>query len=292
MSTGDGVTGLDVSKWQTTTPSLAGHDFLFARASIGTKRDEMYATHVWNARKAGVLVGAYHFNHAPLSIADQVSVFLSAAGDVDFYALDVEGTAAFSHAQAADFIKRVQATGRKCGLYHSLSGFFDAGQDFDWVAYWSDQPPTRNWDIWQFGSINGIDGNRFNGTLTQLKALAGKEPMAQLPITSVIPKIIDIPVGAKRFLPDGTIDLIFDTAYANRFSPYAVGTMRAYYATVDGKMVVRLISGATNLRDATPPDATPFDQAQLDAATAIARGEGVAEGAAGERSRLRKLLGI
>lgn len=265
-----GVTGLDVSHWQRTTPRLAGHEFLFARATIGTEQDSLYDAHIAAARKAGVLTGAYHFNWDTVSVDAQVDAFLRAAGDVDLYALDVEGANAFSHRQAEDFIDGVQSRGHKIGLYHSLSGFFAAGQDWDWVAYWADQPPPRSWDIWQFGPINGIDGNRFNGSLEALQALAGTGgSMAQTPITDTTPKIIDIPKASKRYNLDSKPDgYTFVQGHVNRPSPYGVGSLRSFYATVDGKLVLRL-AAAVNVRDipgvpAPPADATPFSQTDVD----------------------------
>jgi hypothetical protein len=177
------VDGIDVSHWQSTTPSLSGLGFLFARKSIGTTQDEKYALHIGNARRAGLLTGAYHFNWSSTSIADQVRAFLANAGDVDFYALDVEvnrhtnsdgsvtTTPQFTKAQAHEFIDRVQATGRECGLYMSDSGFYsDVGQDWNWVANWSNRP-SRPFRFWQYHG-GPIDRNRFDGTLAQLRALA------------------------------------------------------------------------------------------------------------------------
>jgi len=165
------VLGIDVSKWQAKTPSLAGRSMLFARASIGTQVDPKYKMHIKNARKAGLIVGAYHFNWDTVPVADQVKAFLAAAGAVDFYFIDVEGKHAFDHAQTAKFIDGMHAAGKRCGLYHSQSGYFDAGQDYEWVAKWSAAPPAHHWDFWQYRG-SPLDLDRFNGTLAQLKALA------------------------------------------------------------------------------------------------------------------------
>jgi hypothetical protein len=296
VSATDGVTGLDVSKWQTTTPRLVGHEFLFARATIGTKRDEMYATHIANARAAGLLVGAYHFNHAPLSISSQVAAFLDAAGDVDFYALDVEGADAFSHAQAADFIKRVQATGRKCGLYHSLSGFFDAGQDFDWIAYWSDQPPIRDWDIWQFGPIDGIDGNRFGGTLDQLKALAGKETDVTIPISdNTADSLYDVTVKA------GT--QLYDQSFQPLVKMSRDAIVPGYFVTGTGYVAINIktsdvrqlafVKAATVAYGPKIIPATILDcSAEVAEAAAVAWEDGSTHGVEVEQDRLRTLLGL
>jgi hypothetical protein len=127
--------------------------------------------HITNARKAGLIVGAYHFNWDTVPVDAQVQAFLGAAGAVDFYFIDVEGKHAFDHAQTARFIDGMHAAGRRCGLYHSDSGYFEAGQDYDWVARWSATPPSQHWDFWQYRG-DPLDLDRFNGTLAQLQALA------------------------------------------------------------------------------------------------------------------------
>jgi hypothetical protein len=163
--------GMDVSKWQATTPSLTGLSFLFARASVGLRADERYDMHIANARAKGLIVGAYHFNWSGLTVSGQVAAFLAAAGDVDFYFVDVEGANAFSRTETASFIAGMHDAGKPCGLYHSDSGYFDAGQDYDWVAKWSPTPPSRHWQFWQYRG-SPLDLDRFNGTLAELKALA------------------------------------------------------------------------------------------------------------------------
>ncbi len=199
------VNGIDVSKWQASTPPLAGMEFLFARASIGTLTDYAYQMHRANARRAGLLVGAYHFNWNAASIAEQVRVFLASAGDVDFYAIDVEGQQAFSQAQTKDFIARMHAAGKTCGLYHSASGFFDAGQDWDWVAKWSATPPSRHWDFWQHQG-SPLDKDIFNGDIAALLRLAripnapdsgivGVEMTTAVPFDNYGPWTCDIAIG-------------------------------------------------------------------------------------------------
>jgi lysozyme len=175
------VRGIDVSHHQLTTPSLDGLGFLFARASIGTQPDDKYAMHIANARRAGLLVGAYHFNWSTLSVADQARAFLAAAGDVDFYALDVEGSSPpqFTRAEAAAFIDRVHAAGKPIGLYMSESGFYaDVGQDWNWIANWSHRP-SRLCLLWQYTG-GPIDHDLFDGSLAELRALSARAaPLAQ-----------------------------------------------------------------------------------------------------------------
>lgn len=274
------VEGIDVSKWQSTTPNLAGLSFLFARASIGTETDEKYAMHIANARQAGLLVGAYHFNHGPISVASQVQAFLAAAGDVDFYALDVEGAYAFSLAQSKDFIARVQATGRKIGMYHSASGFPDAGQDYDWIAKWSTTPPSRAWTFWQYRG-SPLDLDRFDGTLAQLRALARHTEDGMKFIKAVSGKVLRLPAGTDLFNFEGARETEVPATPASRIYPFIgsvdgvagqnailVPTGSVY---VDGATrPTWLLAKAGTIEDAPavipPEDTSPFTQADIDAA--------------------------
>jgi GH25 family lysozyme M1 (1,4-beta-N-acetylmuramidase) len=165
VSGGDSaLLGVDVSKWQTTTPSLIGIDFLIARAGIGTKLDAYYDMHIANARKAAIVTGSYWFNWGTLSVSDQVAAYARSEGDVDLHVIDWEGADGFTAAQTADFIRRYRAlTGNRIGLYASESRFRDLGQDWDWIANYS-REPIKHYDIWQYGPYHGADGNRFPGT--------------------------------------------------------------------------------------------------------------------------------
>lgn len=168
------VAGYDVSAWQTTTPALAGVGFLHVRATYGTRPDPMYARHVAAARTAGLLeVGAYHFGTAATSGRVQASAFLAVAGAADTFTLDLEtehGRPAMSRAEAAAFIAAVKATGRRCFLYHSESGFPMLGQDGNWIANWS-RIPALPWTFWQHHG-GPLDRDTFNGTAVALRALA------------------------------------------------------------------------------------------------------------------------
>ncbi len=82
--------------------------------------------------------------------------------------------------------------------------------------------------------------------------------MAQISITDTTPATITIPKGSKRYMLDGSFDgFVFDDDY-QRFSPYAVGSKRSYYASVDGKRVLRLVdpSAVDPIEPTTPTDCT------------------------------------
>lgn len=188
--------GIDVSKWQATTPALAGLSFLIARASIGTTVDPMYATHIANARKAGLVVGAYHYNWTG-DPRVQARYFLTMAGDVDLYAIDVEGATRFSDDAARAFIDECHLAGKRCGLYASLSGYPDVGQDWRWIAYWSstDKAPTLPWDFWQYGGT-GVDRDAFRGTEAELRAWIGED---------MIDPVRHLPLATATIAPGGTV---------------------------------------------------------------------------------------
>ncbi len=170
--------GIDISSYQSVTPSLTGLAFAFAKASEGNFADAKYQTHIANIRKAGLTTGAYHFSRASLGTPQaQAAFFLLTAGSVDLYALDVEGSDAFTLAQCQAFIAAMHQAGKRVGMYHSLSGFPHAGQDWDWVAYYNPTPPTISYDFWQYGprtiGLQKVDGDTFNGDAAALAALVG-----------------------------------------------------------------------------------------------------------------------
>ena len=198
--------GIDISKWQDTTPSLTGLSFLFARATLGTEPDVRYKQHIAAARRAGLVTGAYHFNWSPGSIDSQVKAFLAAAGDVHLLALDVETQTEkrnkngeiirphvrrFTRAEAGAFITGVNAADplhRKVGLYMSASGFYPTvGQDFNWIADYrkghSHDSPGSFWQHTSHGKIAGyphrLDLDVFNGTKAELDALAQESQMTE-----------------------------------------------------------------------------------------------------------------
>lgn len=176
------LNGIDVSKWQRTTPPLTGLSFLFARASIGTTKDPMYDKHISAAVKAGLITGAYHFNwDIGASPEAQARFFVQTAGKVDLLFLDVEGRYAFDAMQSRRFIAEVHRLGRTIGLYHSRSGFADYGQDYNWIADYTiaaralNRPVTRTpWHFWQWTS-QPWDRNYFNGNKDALYVLAGRQ---------------------------------------------------------------------------------------------------------------------
>ena len=174
--------GIDISAHQSTTPSLAGLDFMFARATYGDTPDPMYRKHTTAARAAGLVVGAYHFGRSGqyVSIRVQVAAFLASAVGAQLLALDLEAdghrNAPMSDIEAAQFMALVQQSGRAIGLYHSDSGYpGDLGQNWRWVAKWSSTPPRRRWDFWQKRG-SPLDLDEYHGTAADLRAFAAQQP--------------------------------------------------------------------------------------------------------------------
>lgn len=311
MSGGDTfVQGVDVSKWQTSTPDLSGVHYLIARAGVGTKPDSMYATHIAAARRAGIVTGSYWYNWGSLSVSDQVNAYIAAEGTVDLHAIDWEGTEGFTAAQAQQFISLYrQRTGRRIGLYASESRFRDLGQDWDWIANYS-QEPTKHYDLWQYGPFRGVDGDRLPGNLTDLQRLIGDEPMTDIDFIAA-PALVDLPQGISILNPDGSARLTNPMMRTGVFSPgttmSAGGTrLRLINWTGSNLLLAAYGSMVTNVRDLSltvpvppAPDVTPFTQADIDAAVtaAVAAQQADCEGAVGsaveaEQARIRDILGL
>ena len=290
--------GIDISVWQKVTPSLEGLGFVFCRAGYADSTvDGRYAYHAANVRSAGLVLGAYWFWYDGQDNAQAVKTLLRVAGDADLLVLDLEGrnaTTASGRAQARDFINRVHAAGRTIGLYHSLSGFPDCGQDWNWVAYWSAQRPPIPWTFWQYRG-SPLDLDYFDGSRSDLlrfvgleqpdtstgddwtvdrikgedwKAANGNGVLRKKPVRS------DAPFTR---LADGTVvrsigELV--TADGNNWRLTEYGGEPAWMLRVDW---VPLVQGGAPAVDAAlhdyivrKDDPTPYDDDDLDAAKAVA----------------------
>ena len=276
------LAGIDVSAYQTTTPSLAGLSFAFAKASEGLFADPKYAMHQANFAKAGIVTGAYHFNRSDVGDpAKQATFFLGIAGNVDLYALDVEGTHAFSLAESQAFIATIHKAGKRVGMYHSRSGFPAAGQDWNWVADYGGQVPSIPWDIWQYGPRKigtvSIDGDTFAGDAAALQKLIGgstggiNQPGGDMAIGAVSnhdPKLVDIPGNETQFLEDGKTPDTVKTAGGTAVpSPCAIGTLRGYWISQSAGVYGLRFAAPTKVYDA-PVDCTAAVKAATDPLTA------------------------
>jgi len=146
-----GIYGYDVSSYQPNPPTNA--DFMFIKATEGTNYVNPYqSSQAAKARRAGMVVGFYHFLH-PGNIVAQANYFVqrcvSQVGDV--FACDWEQTSS-GHASSAEkdlFIRTVQKLrpGHKVLLYCNTS---------DWLS--RDTSGFAGDGLWP-ANYNGVPGS-------------------------------------------------------------------------------------------------------------------------------------
>ena len=206
--------GIDVSEFQGTIDwhkvAESGVTFAFARATYGANKvDSRYPANAKVMRDAGVIPGAYHFlTHHP--VKDQAAAFVRWAYPDHLHALDVE----YAHVDVKGWIDAYRQhyptkplviyTGRD--LWHAATPLQGTGSPL-WLA--GHQPnayvpgsgtlatqwakvgsahgglPWGGWNTWTFmqftdkanipGITGHVDGDAFNGTLPQLRALLLEE---------------------------------------------------------------------------------------------------------------------
>lgn len=212
-ATGPTVQGIDVSIYQGTIDwaavHAAGKEFAIARIGDGTYRDPTFAGH-WAAIKAnGMVRGAYQYfrpNTDPLVQADIVIAAVGRLGPGDLpVTADVEAggtlpSPAVYNQRLHQWADRVeQGTGKRPMIYVGRYYWPNINTP-DFASYWLWHPqyttaacPNINdfwssWKFWQYrgGPVSGIPGgtcpgisgyvdlNVFNGSLDQLRALAGQ----------------------------------------------------------------------------------------------------------------------
>lgn len=195
---GPTVTGIDVSEWQGTIDwdqASRGLAFAITRINDGHHLDPTFRRN-WDAIKAhGLIRGAYQFYEPTVDPAWQAQVVIDAVGllgpgDLPV-TLDVEWTSGTPNAGAiGTWMRLVEAgTGKKPMIYTAV-GYWNQyfhgefGDHTLWVANYGVTCPNlpsswSDWTFWQWGGspIAGIGGNVdtnvFNGTIDQLRALAG-----------------------------------------------------------------------------------------------------------------------
>ena len=184
--------------------------------------DSRFHEHLQNARSFGLVVGAYHFLDKRSDAATQVDAYLRAikSNPVDFDVCDLEGVSDWPTSDAAasralEWMERVEAaTGRRPILYTSERHLKHVsthlatrlGEYKLWaVSYWKNCPPGdatprltkahSDWCMWQWCSDNllpdlnegwfkghRLDTNFFNGTIDDLRALAGGNAPSSRPV--------------------------------------------------------------------------------------------------------------
>ena len=204
---GYGVHGIDVSKWQrkinwaevaAARPDEPCISFAFIKASEGkTLSDRYFSYNMENARKNGVICGAYHYYKPNVNSAEQAKNFISLVdlqkGDLP-PVLDIEEESPYGNENMRKGIKNwLQLVEKQYGMKpiiytsNSFHKDFLSGDDFKdypfWIAHYYKKniKTTSKWIFWQHSDkacVNGIYGNVdmnvFNGNLESLKQLCKK----------------------------------------------------------------------------------------------------------------------
>jgi lysozyme len=200
---GPTMPGIDVSSYQETIDwqlvRRAGIAFAFIRLSDGaTLRDAMFATNWTEARRAGVVRGAYQFFRPDQSVTAQADLMITAMRDrapgdlppVIDLEVDAGLDAATVAARAGAWIERVRDKLGVEPIVYTGSDLWrnGGGQPLGaqplWLAHYTQgcpvlPAPWTRWTFWQHtdrGAIPGIEGSvdldLFAGTLDELTAQA------------------------------------------------------------------------------------------------------------------------
>jgi lysozyme len=204
---GFSVHGIDVSRyqsrvdWQRVKKMKVGDiriTFAFIKSTEGSWREDPEFGMNWeNARKAGIIRGAYHFFLPNISPRDQAMLFMRTvklrSGDLP-PVVDIEETRGMDRAQiqryTKEFLKILEKHYKIRPILYTNRDFykqyFADHPDFKdyrfWIAHYHvnslDMPGEQDWHFWQHsdrGNVNGInenvDFNIFNGDSAQLRKL-------------------------------------------------------------------------------------------------------------------------
>jgi lysozyme len=204
------IRGIDVSHFQGVVnwQKVAASNVMFALAKategVGSK-DIMFTANFAGMKSAGIFRGAYHFFRPKSDAKAQADTFLHVVSRLDPGdlppAIDVEvndgKSASAIISGVRTWIQEVeQALGRTPMIYTTAS-FWNANlngtSEFNghplWVAHYTDKAKPNlpkgfdTFAIWQFtdigvGAVSGVNGagldlDRFNGTVDDLRKLAG-----------------------------------------------------------------------------------------------------------------------
>ncbi|MBX7194547.1 MAG: FG-GAP-like repeat-containing protein [Sandaracinaceae bacterium] len=207
----DGPTleGIDVSSWQGTIDwdavGRSGIDFAIVRIGDGTYHDRQFERNWSEARRVGLIRGAYQFFEPETDPLVQANLVIDAVGRLgpgDLpVTIDVEAPSpgvspATYTARIHTWVDRVtEGTGRRPIVYTGRYYWdpYVASSDFRDLPLWHAQYTSAScpnindrwshWTFWQYtssGSIAGIGGridrDVFNGDRAALERLAGIEP--------------------------------------------------------------------------------------------------------------------
>lgn len=202
--------GIDVSHYEPPVnwekARAGGVKFMYTKATEGAGHIDKYLrVHADAAKSAGVLNGAYHFFHASIDGLKQAELYLQTVAGMSLdlpHCLDWEGSsgdglpANAQKLEAKKWLDRVEkATGRVPMIYGGESHLREMGlgPEFEryplWLAHYGVREsqlrlpqPWKKFTIWQYTdkeSVAGlaaghhVDANWFNGSLDDLRRLAG-----------------------------------------------------------------------------------------------------------------------
>lgn len=192
------IMGVDVSHYETGFNFVKGVAdgvvFMMTKASESRSVDSTCASECSKAKTAGVKYrGAYHFFHAAIDVATQVSVYLRQIKGITLEMpciLDLEETSVDgkSHTEVKEAaLEWLQAVEEKSGkvpiLYVDMNMLNLLGLNADprfrkyprWIAKYSKTEPPVAWTFWQYTDKGeqGADTDWFHGTEDDLKKFLG-----------------------------------------------------------------------------------------------------------------------
>jgi GH25 family lysozyme M1 (1,4-beta-N-acetylmuramidase) len=218
--------GPDVSRWQHpngtaiswTKVKQAGNSFAIVKATEGsTYTNPWYARDVAGARKAGLVVGGYHYarpTSSTSSAVDQARHFASVLGDVRRPGtmppiLDLETTGGLTAGQlvtwAQVFTETLRELTGRAPVVYTYVNFWSSRMAGTaaftrfplWLAYYNPHvypPLIGGWQdhtMWQYtdrskisGISGGVDRNRFMGSAAELAAFADGSTQTPWPVSA------------------------------------------------------------------------------------------------------------
>lgn len=171
----------------------AGYSFVIIKASEGSSfKDGSFHSNIWRARKAGLMVGVYHFFRFDATGMMQALNFLHSLNgqhldlpvciDVEQWTNPTDRTTSRVLHTLDFLIRRLERQGHKVMIYTNKDGYADfVARRFSdyplWISSFTPLPASINWTIWQYshaGSVPGVKGNVdlnvFRGTTEQFRS--------------------------------------------------------------------------------------------------------------------------
>lgn len=210
------IKGIDVSAYQSDAPNLSGADFCFVKATEGTSyinpRMSAQAAH---ARKAGLVVGFYHFVQ-PGDMKAQAAFFVEKAASKpgDILWLDWEHPGV-SCAQKDAFIREVQrlrGSTHRVGLYCNTSYWTTRDTtsfygDALWIAVYNGRPGNpgikATWRFHQYTDKPVDTSVSTFASRAELRAWANKQTTSTTKEENMDPRDVWAYKNAKKLAADG-----------------------------------------------------------------------------------------